>query len=455
MTKNRHSLKKLILKIRNEPLFFYEKILGDQLWEKQREIVEKVEKNRRVTIMSCNGAGKTYLIPRMALRFLIAYPNSVVINTAPTWRQIENQYWRHFRDAYNKAQYALGGQLLKTQFNFQENWFAIGIASDTKNVASFQGWHAKNMMVIFDEASGIPKAIWEAVEGLISGGMNVRFVCVGNPNTNTGDFIDTFNSNLYEKVYISAFDLPNVKEKAQIIPGLSTYEWVEEMREKYGEDSDVWRVRVLGRPPKAGSDTLISLDAIERAFDADRERYGANIKRLGVDVARFGDDKTALVLRIGNYAKVIQVITQFDTMAVAGVVAKFLRDNPDVDAYIDITGGLGAGVFDRLREQPDIASRVFGVNVAGKAKDDKSYINIRAESWDETKAWLKDAILEKHEGFYQLASPKYKITSNGKMQLEGKEDMKKRGVSSPDVGDALALTLSKATEGENIGLVWI
>ena len=105
--------------------------------------------------------------------------------------------------------------------------------------------------------------------------------------------------------------------------------------------------------------------------------------------------------------------------------------------------------------QPDIASRVFGVNVAGKAKDDKSYINIRAESWDETKAWLKDAILEKHEGFYQLASPKYKITSNGEMQLEGKEDMKKRGVSSPDVGDALALTLSKATEGENIGLVWI
>ena len=455
MTKNRQTFKNLIKKIKAEPFFFYEKILGDTLWEKQKEIVEKSEKHRRVSIMSCNGAGKTYLIPRMALRFLIAYPNSVVINTAPTWRQVENQYWRHFRDAYNKAKYVIGGQLLKTQFNFQEGWFAMGIASDIKNVASFQGWHARNVMVIFDEASGIPKPIWEAVEGLISGGVHVRFLCVGNPNTNTGDFIDTFSSNLYENVYISAFDLPNVKEKRQVIPGLSTYEWVEEMRVKYGEDSDVWRVRVLGKPPKTGSNALIGLDLVESAFNADRERYGADIKKLGVDVARFGDDKTALVLRTGNFARVVEVIEKFDTMSVAGVVAKFLRDNKDVDAYIDITGGLGAGVFDRLREQPDIAGRVYGVNVAGQARDPKTYINIRIESWDEMKGWLKDAILEKHEGFYQLASPKYKITSNGKIQLESKDDMKKRGISSPDVGDALALTLSRATEGENLGVVWI
>lgn len=455
MTKSKQTLRKVIQRIRSDPYFFYEKILGDNLWEKQREIVDKVEKHRRVTIMSCNGAGKTYLIPRMALRFLIAHTHSLVINTAPTWRQIENQYWRHFRDAYNKSKYFLGGQLLKTQFNFQEDWFAIGIASDIKNVASFQGWHAKNVMVIFDEASGIPRVIWEAVEGLISGGVNVKFVCVGNPNQNTGDFIDTFNSNLYEKVYISAFDLPNVKEKKQVIPGLSSYEWVEEMREKYGEDSDIWRVRVLGRPPKQGNNNLISLERVESAFDADRERYGANIKKLGVDVARFGDDRTALVLRIGNYAEVIDVIDKFDTMSVAGVVAKYLRENKDVDAYIDITGGLGAGVYDRLREQPDISGRVFGVNVASQAKDSESYINIRAESWDTMKSWLKDAILKKHEGFYQLASPRYKITSNGKIQLESKEDMKKRGISSPDVGDALALTLSKATEGDNLGLVWI
>lgn len=451
----RESLKKVIQKIRSDPFYFYEKILGDNLWEKQREIVQKIEDNKRVTIMSCNGAGKTYLIPRVALRFLVAYPNSMVINTAPTWRQIENQYWRHFRDAYNKARYHIGGQLLKTQFNFQENWFAMGIASDVKNVASFQGWHAKNVMVIFDEASGIPKPIWEAVEGLISGGVNVKFVVIGNPNDNLGDFIDTFQSNLYAKVYISAFDIPNVKEKRQVIPGLSTYEWVEEMREKYGEDSDVWRVRVLGQPPKQGSQSLISISLLESCFDADRELYKQDDEVLGVDVARYGTDKTALVLRKGNYAEVVEVIEKFSTMEVAGAVARYLRANKKTRAFIDITGGLGSGPFDRLREQSDIADRVYGVNVAGTAKDDKSYVNIRAESWDMVRQWLKDAVLKKHEGFYQLAHPRYKIASNGKIQLESKEDMKTRKVSSPDVGDALALTLSKATEGDDIGLVWI
>lgn len=112
-------------------------------------------------------------------------------------------------------------------------------------------------------------------------------------------------------------------------------------------------------------------------------------------------------------------------------------------------------VFDRLKEQPDISGRVYGVNVAGKPRDDATYINIRIESWSNVRDWLKDAVLEKHEGFYHLAQPKYKITSAGKLQLESKEDMKKRGVASPDVGDALALTLSRATEGDNLGLVWL
>jgi phage terminase large subunit len=95
------------------------------------------------------------------------------------------------------------------------------------------------------------------------------------------------------------------------------------------------------------------------------------------------------------------------------------------------------------------------VNNAGKPRQEEDFINIRIESWVNVRDWLRDAILEKHEGFYQLAHPKYKITSNGKMQLESKEDMKKRGVKSPDVGDALALTLSKATEGANLGVTWL
>lgn len=443
----------IIQRIREDGAFFYEEILGIKLWEKQKEIDKTVWNNRYTSIRSCNGAGKTFFIPRLALRFLIAFPDSIVINTAPTWRQIENQYWRNFRSAYEHSKYNFGGKIYKTQYNIDENWFALGVAANANNVANFQGWHSKNVMVIFDEASGIPPIIWEASMGAMSGGANVRFVAIGNPNSNTGPFADTFTDPMWAKIHISAFDIPNVKEKKQIIQGLSTWEWVEEMRKKYGEDSDIYRVRVLGEPPIAEADTLIPIGWVESAFTSEREMSGRG-EILGVDVARFGDDDSALVYRKGNYAKVIDVIHGNDTMQIAGKVRIQLVKNKNLKAHIDIVG-IGVGVFDRLREMPDIADRVFGVNNASAPENKDEYINVRVESWDIMKDWVRDAILEKHEGFYELAKPKYKITSTGKMQLESKEEMKKRGIPSPNVGDGLALTFAKPSEGGSGGVVWI
>ena len=447
---------KLQKKIRDEPEFFYGEILGYEPWAKQLEISLSIRDHRNTAIRSANGCGKTFHIAREAIRFLYAYgPDAVVINTAPTWTQIENQYWRYFRDAYQRALIPLGGTLLKTKLDIDETWFAIGLANDEHNMEAFQGWHAKNILVIFDEASGISPKIYEAALGAMAGGSIVRFVLVGNPTQNSGPFYDAFKDPNFNKIHISAYDVPNVIEKKQVIPGLVTWEWVEELRQKYGEDSDIFRVRALGQFPMHATDTLISIDAIESAFNADRELTNQDDDVAGLDVARFGDDDSALIRRTGNKAKVEWIINGNDTMTLAGKCAKYLRENKTVKLYIDITGGLGAGVFDRLREQRDIASRVFGVNVAAKPRDEATFLNIRIESWDNVRAWLRDAILEKHEGFYELAQPKYKISSNGKMQLEAKEDMKKRGVKSPNVGDALALTLSRATEGSNLGVVWL
>ena len=114
--------------------------------------------------------------------------------------------------------------------------------------------------------------------------------------------------------------------------------------------------------------------------------------------------------------------------------------------HIDVIG-LGWGVFDRLAEQDDIRDRVFGVNSAKAASEDDKYINLRMEGWQTAKEWLATANLEPHEDWYQLAKPRYKIISSGKMQLESKEDMKKRKINSPDVADALVLTLQRPTEG--------
>ncbi|MEP2085063.1 MAG: hypothetical protein ABJI44_00080 [Marinomonas sp.] len=379
----------------------------------------------------------------------------MVINTAPVWTQVENQYWRYFRDAYRKAQYRLGGKLLKTQLNIDEKWFAMGLANDPDRMEAFQGWHAENIMVIFDEASGISPKIYEAALGAMAGGSVVRFVLIGNATQNSGPFYDAFKDPTFNKIRIRASDVPNVAQRRQVVPGLITHEWVEEMAVKYGVDSDIYRVRVDAEFPRHASDTLISVDAVESAINADREYYNEADDISGLDVARFGDDDSALIRRQGNHAEVIWKVNGNNTMTLAGKSAQYLRQNPQTKLFIDITGGLGAGVFDRLREQPDIADRVFGVNVAGTPRDPSTYVNIRIESWANVRDWLKDAVLEKHEDWYQLANPKYKITSTGKMQLESKEDMKKRGVSSPDVGDAIALTLSKPTEGDNLGVTWL
>lgn len=438
-----------------DPEFFHREVLGFTPWAKQIEIGESIRDHRNTAVRSCNGAGKTYYIAHEALRFLYSFPNSAVINTAPTWTQVENQFWRYFRSAYTNALVPLGGKLLKTELSIGETWYAKGIANNPDNVASFQGWHAENMMMIFDEGSGIPPKIWEAAVGAMSGGTVVRFIVIGNPNVNSGPFYDAFKDPTFNKIRISAFDIPNVIEKRVVVPGLTDHHFVEEIATRYGINSSAYKVRVLGEFPDHASDTLISLDLIENAFNADRELINQDDDITGLDVARFGDDDSALVRRIGNKAKVEWVINGNNTMELAGKSALYLRANPTTSLYIDITGGLGAGVFDRLREQPDIADRVFGVNVAGTARDAATYINIRVESWANVGEWLRDAVLEKHEGFYELAQPKYKITSAGKMQLESKEDMKKRGVQSPNVGDALALTLSRPTEGGNLGITWI
>jgi phage terminase large subunit len=442
-------------RIWNDPEFFHHEVLGYYPWEKQLEISYSIRDHRNTAVRSCNGAGKTHHIAREGLRFLYSFPNAVVLDTAPTWTQVENQFWRGFREAHNTALIPLGGTLLKTELSIGDGWFAKGIANNPDNVASFQGWHAQHIMMIFDEASGISPKIYEAAIGAMSGGSVVRFVIIGNPNSNSGPFYDAFKDPTFNKIRISAFDIPNVKERRPVVPGLTDHHFVEEIAARYGVTSSAYKVRVLGEFPDQASDTLIGIDLIESAFNADRELHGQDDDVAGLDVARFGDDDSALVRRIGNKAKVEWIINGNNTMEIAGKAALYLRQNPKTKLYIDITGGLGAGPYDRLKEQPDIAGRVYGVNVAGSARNEAEHINIRIESWVNVRDWLRDAILEKHEGFYELAQPRYKITSSGKMQLEAKEDMKKRGVPSPNVGDALALTLSRATEGSNLGVVWI
>lgn len=450
--------------IRENPKWFFDNFLGIDPWQKQEEITHSVFNNVRTAIRSGNSLGKTYIIARVALAFLFGFPRSVVLNTAPTHRQVENQFWRELRKAHKSAIRPLGGKVYKTRFEIDEDWFGIGFSTQdsAEGMEKFQGWHGEHMLVIVDEASGVSPFVFEAIEGAMAGGADARLVLIGNPTRNTGEFAEAFKDPDYHKIHMSAYDSPNLIAGKTVVPGLVTKEWVDRMVRKYGAESDIVRIRVKGEFPLKEKDTLISIDRVERALrNFDRERYGDE-EVIGCDPARYGDDRTAFVYRKGNYARILCVLQETSTMEVAGLCKRYLKEYPEAVTRIDITGGLGAGVYDRLKEQPSVSDRTQGVNVAARAVETDNYPNLRSEGWHEAKAWLKDAILdwdnktpEHKDEWYQLAAPKYIIMSSGKTALEPKDQMKKRGVQSPDVGDALALTLTQPTEGELQGVQWI
>lgn len=442
-------------KIQDDPEYFFTEILGDKIWEGERRILNSVKKHRKTTVRTGHGVGKTYTCGRIVPWFMFAFPKSIVITTAPTNRQVKNQLWKEIRTAHKNATKKLGGKMMKTRYEIDEDWFAIGFTVGDGDDASdkFQGWHAENILIIVDEASGVSPDVYDAIEGVMSGGVTVRLLLTGNPLRRTGDFAESWSDSTYNTVHIPSTDSPNVQEGEIVIPGLTTKEWVDDMRKKYGEDSDVYRVRVLGQPPQKESDTLIGIDTIEAAKNKDREKYGET-EVIGLDPARFGDDKTAFVYRRGNYSEVMRTIDKQDTMECAGQAMDYLREFPNAVVRIDITGGLGAGVFDRLKEQK-YHDRVEGVNVGESATNSDRYYNLRTEGWYQIRDWLEDAILEDHPDWDQLAHPKYEIRSTGQLRLESKKKMKKRGVDSPNIGDALALTFQRATEGGDMSVTWL
>lgn len=422
-------------KIRLDPVFFVEKVLGNPLWEKQKKILEAVRDNREVAIRSCHASGKSYVSGRIVHWWLNAYTNSVVITTAPTFRQVKEVLWREIKGSVSGKKIYPERAILDTKINISDQWFALGLSTDKPD--QFQGFHSPHLMVLIDEASGILPDIEEAIDGLTP----ERIVRIGQPLQSVGKFADAFRTQGVHKMQISAFDTPNVKEGKIVIPGLITSQDVESFRLKYGEDSNVYRVRVLGEFPTQDSDSLISVDDIAKAIDRDVIVPTHFEKKMGVDVARYGDDRSVIIIR--QMEKIIrkEAFNSLDTMQIAGHVLRIAKEEVVKleNIYVD-TIGVGGGVYDRLKEQ---GWKVSSVNVSESPKDKENYLNLRAELYaTKVKEWVKTADLLDDDDFYELANIKYKFTSQGKLQIESKEDMKKRGLDSPDVADALMLTFA-------------
>jgi phage terminase large subunit len=199
-------------KLIRDPVLFATQVLGVELWEREVEILRSIQTHRRTAIRACHGVGKTFTLAVAVLWCLARYEDGIVLTTAPTLRQVETQLWVEIHRLVARAKIRFAEQepnTAKLKLRGDDN-FALGLSTD--QAENFQGYHGKQVLIIADEAPGIEPAIWDAIAGIMAGGM-VHIVMAGNPTQPSGPFFDAFNRDrgLWNCITIDAFDSPNLK----------------------------------------------------------------------------------------------------------------------------------------------------------------------------------------------------------------------------------------------------
>lgn len=385
-----------------------------------------------VSIRSGHGTGKSTIFAWVALWALVCFWDVKIPATAPTAHQLED---------------ILFPEIEKWRARMLEPWrSAIQVKSDKvvmdgtpgfvaartgrkENPEALQGFHADNLIFLIDEASGIPEQIFEVARGALST-EGARILMAANPTRLTGYFYNSHHKNrdLWTRFQFSCLDSPRVSPA-----------YAKEIAEEYGEDSDMYRVRVLGEFPHASEMQFMPGDVVEAAMGRHlrEEMFDFAPVVIGVDVAMFGGDRSVVFLRQGLMSKMLYQKRGIKPEELAARVAMF-EDEYRADAVIVDATGVGEAVMSSLR----LMNRSPIAFYAGEKGLLESCHNRRTEVWYKMRKWLCDggAIPDEADLRDDLVGPEYSTNSRGQLQLERKQDMKKRGLASPDLADALAVT---------------
>jgi hypothetical protein len=442
----------------SDPVGWAEEALGERLWSKQVQIAESVVEHRHTAVRSAHGTGKSHTASRLVAWWVSAHElgEAVAVVSAPTHAQIEAIVFRELARAQQR-----GGLPGRITFGATPQWrvgphlVALGrkpqdLVDPEQAAAAFQGIHARFVLVVLDEAAGVPPWLWDAVDSLTTN-ESARVLAIGNPTDPSSRFAKVCQPGSgWNVIGVSAFDTPaftGERVAPELLELLTSKRWVEERSKRWGEESPLYIARVLGQFPAASEDSLIQPAWVEaaQARDLSAERIWAS--RLGVDVARSGSDETVVYRNHCGVVRIAHRARGHDLMRTSGAVAQLLLAEPESVAQIDVIG-LGAGVFDRLREQ-DLPVTAFSASERAQRPD--RFLNRRAEAYWQLREELREGKLDLDPDDEDLAAQvcaiRWRVNSRGQIQIESKDEMRKRGLPSPDRADAVSMAVAGAASG--------
>lgn len=415
-------------------------------WEDRAWLREDYAKPfSKVSICSGHGVGKSAVMAVTCLWLICLFYPLKVGCTAPTAHQLEDVLWAEIAKWHSKLPKWFRDRIVMADLRMhlvghEKRCFAVARTARREQPEALQGLHEDNTGIIVDESSGVPDLVFQSSEGIMTAHSTRALLC-SNPTRSQGFFYDTHENSEVRKGWYTLS--VSCLESARVSP-----KFIRDIAARYGADSNAYRIRVLGKFPRTDDDACIPKYMIEDATEREVDPYPDSSVVWGLDPARFGDDRTALSMRQGNVKLGLTVWwSKQDTMQTAGRVIRLYEDTPPKqrpdDIVVDVIG-IGAGVADRLREA---GLPVTMCNVAETATNEEGYQRVYSELWWSCRQWFEagDSRIPREEPFTdEIARPKYKILSNGKIVVESKSDVKKRVQvqQSPDLAESFILTFA-------------
>ncbi len=411
--------------------------------------------HRKTAVHSAHDLGKSFTASNLAGWWIDTHPprKTRVVTTAPTYPQVHGVLWQELIRMQEDA--GLPGEILEND-TWKIGRKQVALGRSPAKASSFQGIHDMFVLVIIDEACGVPKDIFDAVSSFTAN-ENCRIIAIGNPDDPTSYFAECCRPGSgWNVVHLDGMESPNLTdEKAEtpqeVLDNLLSWTYVEESRKAWGESSPVYIAKIRGLFPEDASDGVVRASAVAKCTRG--LEYLPNDPRLtpvelGVDIGA-GSDKTVICLRRGMLPTIHRVISTRDPAIVTGEIVGVVREVGATAVKIDVIGW-GWGVYGHVKSilaEEKIVCDVIGVNVSEaptSTTTQPGFLNQRAQIWweigrdmSDNQQWDLSQVGD--QCLADLLAPTYHPSVRGLIQIESKDEIRKRLGRSPDYADALLL----------------